>query len=227
MKNKKIILFLALILIFDFNLIKKFHLNESKIRKIINSYNPDYFIYIKKKKFKLFVINSNGSIIKIFNIAIGKKKNFGRKIYQGDKGTPEGLYFITEILISTAPTNSLSYKKLKKINSVYFKAKDGFHKWGKPWEDLGRDAYGKAFYRLSYPNQEDIKHYKKLLREGKIPKNKNGKYVGLGSGIAIHGTNDPPSIGHMISSGCIRMLNDDILLLRHYIKVGTPVYIEK
>lgn len=41
----------------------------------------------------------------------------------------------------------------------------------------------------------------------------------------IHGTNDPASIGHYVSHGCIRMHNEDVLTLSHYVPVGTRVTI--
>lgn len=43
----------------------------------------------------------------------------------------------------------------------------------------------------------------------------------------IHGTNDPDSIGHMVSKGCIRMYNDDVLALSDLSPVGTRVTIRK
>ena len=39
----------------------------------------------------------------------------------------------------------------------------------------------------------------------------------------IHGTNEPQSIGKAMSSGCIRMLNQDIAELYDQVMVGTPV----
>src|SRR4029078_5007011 len=39
----------------------------------------------------------------------------------------------------------------------------------------------------------------------------------------IHGTNEPLSIGKAASSGCIRMLNEDIAFLYDQVEVGTPV----
>jgi Uncharacterized protein conserved in bacteria len=43
----------------------------------------------------------------------------------------------------------------------------------------------------------------------------------------IHGTNEPWSIGHAVSSGCIRMLNQDILDLYNRAEVGTPVVVKR
>ena len=41
----------------------------------------------------------------------------------------------------------------------------------------------------------------------------------------IHGTNDPSSIGHAVSHGCIRMHNHDVEELASIIPIGTPVII--
>jgi lipoprotein-anchoring transpeptidase ErfK/SrfK len=41
----------------------------------------------------------------------------------------------------------------------------------------------------------------------------------------IHGTNAPTTIGHQVSSGCIRMLNDDVTDLYGRVNVGTKVVV--
>lgn len=41
----------------------------------------------------------------------------------------------------------------------------------------------------------------------------------------IHGTNDPSSIGQSVSSGCIRMINHDVIDLYNRVPVGTPVLV--
>jgi lipoprotein-anchoring transpeptidase ErfK/SrfK len=41
----------------------------------------------------------------------------------------------------------------------------------------------------------------------------------------IHGTNQPNSIGQAMSSGCIRMLNHDIIDLYERVPVGAPVVV--
>jgi len=46
----------------------------------------------------------------------------------------------------------------------------------------------------------------------------------LGSSIyRIHGTNEPSSIGKAASSGCIRMLNEDVTELYSHVKIGARV----
>jgi hypothetical protein len=47
----------------------------------------------------------------------------------------------------------------------------------------------------------------------------------LGDGYALHGTNNPASIGQAVSHGCIRLRNEDIAVLYDRVAVGTPVYI--
>jgi lipoprotein-anchoring transpeptidase ErfK/SrfK len=41
----------------------------------------------------------------------------------------------------------------------------------------------------------------------------------------IHGTNEPRSIGRSVSSGCIRMLNDDVIDLYGRVSLGTKVIV--
>ncbi len=41
----------------------------------------------------------------------------------------------------------------------------------------------------------------------------------------IHGTNQPDSIGHAMSSGCVRMMNHDVIDLYKHVKVGDRVVV--
>jgi lipoprotein-anchoring transpeptidase ErfK/SrfK len=48
----------------------------------------------------------------------------------------------------------------------------------------------------------------------------------LGSSLyRIHGTNEPLTIGHNVSSGCIRMMNEDVIDLYERVSVGTKVIV--
>jgi hypothetical protein len=49
--------------------------------------------------------------------------------------------------------------------------------------------------------------------------------LNLGNGYAIHGTNQPQSIGRAVSHGCVRVRNEDIEKLYEMVPLGTPVYI--
>jgi lipoprotein-anchoring transpeptidase ErfK/SrfK len=49
-------------------------------------------------------------------------------------------------------------------------------------------------------------------------------YIG-GTMFRIHGTNDARSIGGAVSSGCIRMMNSDVIDLYERVAIGSPVYV--
>ncbi|CAN5526950.1 hypothetical protein BH10PSE7_BH10PSE7_02420 [soil metagenome] len=49
-------------------------------------------------------------------------------------------------------------------------------------------------------------------------------YIG-GTMFRIHGTNNAASIGGAVSSGCIRMMNSDVMDLYDRVAVGSPVYV--
>jgi lipoprotein-anchoring transpeptidase ErfK/SrfK len=49
-------------------------------------------------------------------------------------------------------------------------------------------------------------------------------YLG-GSLYRIHGSNEPNTIGQAVSSGCIRMLNDDVVDLYERVKIGAKVVV--
>jgi lipoprotein-anchoring transpeptidase ErfK/SrfK len=60
------------------------------------------------------------------------------------------------------------------------------------------------------------------------PMGARGLYLYSGSndtGYRIHGTNQPEYIGRAISSGCIRMTNEDVIDLYNRVKVGTIVVV--
>ena len=46
-----------------------------------------------------------------------------------------------------------------------------------------------------------------------------------GTQFRIHGTNDPTTIGKHVSSGCIRLTNDDVIDLYNRVKVGAKVIV--
>ncbi|HKU07896.1 MAG TPA: L,D-transpeptidase, partial [Bradyrhizobium sp.] len=42
-------------------------------------------------------------------------------------------------------------------------------------------------------------------------------------GLLIHGTNSPKTIGHLVASGCIRLVNDDVEDLYRRVSLETRV----
>jgi lipoprotein-anchoring transpeptidase ErfK/SrfK len=49
-------------------------------------------------------------------------------------------------------------------------------------------------------------------------------YIG-GTIYRVHGTNAESSIGGAVSSGCIRMMNADVIDLYNRVKIGSPIYV--
>ena len=49
-------------------------------------------------------------------------------------------------------------------------------------------------------------------------------YIG-GTEYRIHGTNDPTTIGKQVSSGCIRLTNDNVIDLYNHVKIGAKVIV--
>ena len=56
------------------------------------------------------------------------------------------------------------------------------------------------------------------------PMGARAMYIG-GTLFRIHGTNNPGSIGGFVSSGCIRMMNTDVIELYGKVKIGARVYV--
>lgn len=81
--------------------------------------------------------------------------------------------------------------------------------------------------------QKERKYYKKNIPGG-APNNPLGaRWLGLnvpgssasksGNVYAIHGNSNPSSIGGYVSSGCIRMYNNEVIKLYDQVQIGTPV----
>jgi lipoprotein-anchoring transpeptidase ErfK/SrfK len=68
-----------------------------------------------------------------------------------------------------------------------------------------------------------------LVIPGGSPHNPMGVAAMTLAGLdyAIHGTNQPSSIGHFVSHGCIRMLNEDVTDLFGRVGVGTTVVVTR
>ncbi|MFT3986389.1 L,D-transpeptidase [Aestuariivirga sp.] len=69
-------------------------------------------------------------------------------------------------------------------------------------------------------------HYLPDVMEGgpDNPLGARAMYIG-GTMYRIHGTNNAASIGGAVSSGCIRMMNADVIELYERVKVGAKVYV--
>jgi lipoprotein-anchoring transpeptidase ErfK/SrfK len=104
----------------------------------------------------------------------------------------------------------------------------GVGRAGMAWH--GNAYVARKLVRPSWGPPEDIWRANPNLPAvipGGSPQNPMGEAVlGLDRGnYAIHGTNNPASIGRFVSHGCIRMYNQDIVDLYHRVPVGTAVYV--
>jgi lipoprotein-anchoring transpeptidase ErfK/SrfK len=80
--------------------------------------------------------------------------------------------------------------------------------WNPPKEMIGRQPYLPRFMAGGPGN----------------PLGARALYLG-DTDYRIHGTNDPATIGHRVSSGCIRLTNEDIIDLYRRAKIGSKVIV--
>ena len=106
----------------------------------------------------------------------------------------------------------------------------GVGRVGRQW--AGRSIVDGKYVRPDWSPPPDIARdnprLPKVIRGG-APNNPMGAAALTLSGgqYAIHGTNNPGSIGGFVSYGCIRMYNDDIVDLYGRVSLGTPVMVTR
>jgi lipoprotein-anchoring transpeptidase ErfK/SrfK len=105
----------------------------------------------------------------------------------------------------------------------------GVGRAGKQWS--GTSQISGKYLRPDWAPPPEIKHDKPSLPDlipGGSPHNPMGvaAMTLAGTNYAIHGTNQPSSIGHFVSYGCIRMLNEDVTDLFGRVNVGTQVVVQ-
>lgn len=100
----------------------------------------------------------------------------------------------------------------------------GVGKAGMAWHGHAYVALKRRYPAWRSPPALTGGHYGPIIPGGS-PRNPMGAAVlGLDRGnYAIHGTNNPGSVGGFVSHGCIRMYNSDIRDLYSRTRVGTPV----
>ncbi|RPI95902.1 MAG: hypothetical protein EHM32_04570 [Spirochaetales bacterium] len=216
--------FAALVLAVAVSVIACGNGHQREISKAFEGFKGTYVLSVDKRSFMLRVHDRSGDVVAAYRVAYGLNPDRSTKLHAGDNRTPEGLYRIIEMLSMDAHPGSASYKKLRAMNIVYFRARDGHYRHGRPEVDLGDNAYGPRFFLLDYPLDRDRARHKSAIVAGAVPLVR-GKFAPVGHGIAIHGNNDEASIGHLATSGCVRMYNRDIVELERYLVIGTPVII--
>jgi lipoprotein-anchoring transpeptidase ErfK/SrfK len=105
----------------------------------------------------------------------------------------------------------------------------GVGRAGKQWS--GTSYINGKYVSPAWAPPDVVRHDKPNLPDvipGGSPRNPMGvaAMTLAGGEYAIHGTNDPNSIGHFVSYGCIRMYNADITDLFGRVDVGTPVVVQ-
>ena len=107
----------------------------------------------------------------------------------------------------------------------------GVGRAGKQW--TGTATISSKQLSPAWSPPEDVKRDKPSLPNvipGGSPSNPMGAAAMTLSGggeYAIHGTNNPGSIGGFVSYGCIRMYNADVLDLYNRVSWGTPVVVTR
>jgi lipoprotein-anchoring transpeptidase ErfK/SrfK len=105
----------------------------------------------------------------------------------------------------------------------------GVGKVGKQWS--GTSYISGKYTHPAWSPPAEVRRDKRYLPHV-IPGGSPGNPMGVaamtlsGGEYAIHGTNQPNSIGHFVSYGCIRMYNEDIRDLYSRVSVGTRVVVE-
>ena len=106
----------------------------------------------------------------------------------------------------------------------------GVGRAGRQW--AGRSMIDSKLIQPAWGPPPDIKREHPEIPDiipGGSPRNPMGAAALTLSGgqYAIHGTNNPGSIGGYVSYGCIRMYNQDITDLFDRVSVGTPVIVTR
>ncbi len=103
----------------------------------------------------------------------------------------------------------------------------GVGKAGMQW--TGRSAITGKYIRPDFEVPPDLRRRNSpaVIPAGS-PRNPLGAAaLTLHADYAIHGTNNPGSIGRFVSHGCIRMRNSDVMDLYRRVSVGTPVIVTR
>jgi len=107
----------------------------------------------------------------------------------------------------------------------------GVGRVGEQWTGTARIS-GK-YLKPAWSPPDEVKRDKPSLPDvipGGSPSNPMGAAamtISGGGEYAIHGTNNPASVGGFVSYGCIRMYNADVLDLYNRVSWGAPVVVTR
>ncbi|MRX71158.1 L,D-transpeptidase family protein [Bacillus lacus] len=124
-----------------------------------------------------------------------------------------------QLIIINKSTNQLAYFQKGKVVKTFSVA-------------TGKTKHATPEGKFSIANKiKNRPYYKENIRGGDKRNPLGDRWLGLkigrtnGTTYAIHGNNNPNSIGKYVSAGCIRMHNEEVRWLYNQISVGTPVLI--
>lgn len=172
--------------------------------------------------------------IGVFEMIEANPQFKGRRLKSSDRIVVPSSYILPiyqEGLVINIPELRLYYFP-KGSNKVYtYPVGLGRSEWRTP------TAKAHVVRKKEHPNWYPPKSIKEFVYEqtGKVledvvppgPENPLGPaaiYISK-SGYLIHGTNQPWTIGKLVSSGCIRLFNDDIVELYSMVQKGEPVHL--
>ena len=98
---------------------------------------------------------------------------------------------------------------------------------GFEWSGINKVSFKTEWPEWRPPTEMRARHPElPVYMAGGIKNPLGARAIYLGSSIyRIHGTNEPTSIGKAASSGCIRMLNEDVTELYRFVKHGATVVV--
>ena len=98
------------------------------------------------------------------------------------------------------------------------------------------NAPGRPATRVLVPLREELRdlsgrgqrHAQARLDDGSPPAPRDGaQAIYLGASLyRIHGSNEPDEIGQAVSSGCIRLTNQDVIDLYNRVRIGATVIVQ-
>jgi lipoprotein-anchoring transpeptidase ErfK/SrfK len=152
-------------------------------------------------------------------VAVDAAHASGAVVTMRDAAAPGTIIVRTKerrLYLVTAPGQAISYPV-------------GVGRVGKQWS--GTSYINGKYTHPAWSPPADVRRDKPNLPEmipGGSPSNPMGvaAMTLAGGEYAIHGTNQPGSIGHFVSYGCIRMHNEDIQDLYGRVGVGTRVVVQ-
>lgn len=124
-----------------------------------------------------------------------------------------------QLIVINKKTNQLAYYENGKLKKIFMVG-------------TGRQSSLTPEGKFKVVNKIKNRPYYKEKIPGGSPKNPLGvRWIGInargtwGTTYAIHGNNNPSSIGKYVSAGCVRMYNDQVLWLFNTVAINTPVII--